>query len=405
MHSRVDWKRHPALMVWSDDWNMCAWAPDRATYEATRHLPFMRTRWSAGTLETAPEMEDFFAVLRRHTGGDGILPVFEGYYVVGNPDYDAIEANGFQSYVDVGIDAGVSPGWERGSFLDVARQGIDEGIWNPQYHHRTHHFSGAAWVRRLQAGDPTARQMFARLMYVSEEVKDRTRENDQPGPEPFTWIREGVDRFRRAFGYTPASIRNGEQDDEPVAATGIQTYVNMPDINGQHATGRRSTVADLFYIGRARDFEPFMVDDDVVSRSLADVVTEIESGRPAALSTHRRNYVSFAGDVPRNLALLDEMLATIRREIPEVSYLTSDEVRQLWETGTSVRMHGTKAVLRNWTDDEARPLAVDLPEGHRVRAIETARSLTPGDAKITDDGTRVFITPGDYRATINMEFG
>ena len=400
MRSHVDWRRHPALMVWSDDWNMCAWAPDHATYEATRHLPFMQTRWSAGTLETAAEMDTFFAVLRRHIGADGFPTVFEGYYVVGNPDYDAVAANGFRDYVDVGIEAGVSPGWERGSFLDTARKGHAEGLWYPQYHHRTHHFSGAAWVRRLQAGDPVARQMFAHRMYVSERIHERTRENDRPGPEPFAWIWEGVARFTRAFGYVPSAIRNGEQDDGPVAATGIRAYVNIPEVDGKDVTGRRSAVGGLFYIGRARDFEPFMGDDDVVTRSLAEIVAQMQSGRPAALSTHRRNYVSFAGDVPRNLALLDELLATIRRHVPDLSYVTSEEVRQLWESGISVRTYGTTAVLRNWSDDPTRPMAVALPAAYRIRAIETTRSRVPVDAEVSDDGTRVLITPGDYRATI-----
>lgn len=402
MQSRVDWLRHPAVMVWSDDWNMCAWAPDRATWEATRHLPFMQTRWSAGTLETAAEMRAFFDVLRRHTGGDGLPVVFEGYYVVGNPDYDAIEANGFDHYVDVGIDAGVSPGWERGPFLDVARDGVAEGIWSPQYHHRTHHFSGAAWVRRLKAGDPVACDMFSRRMYVSEAVKDRTRENDQPGPEPFAWIQEGVDRFRRAFGYIPASIRSGEQDDEPVAATGIRTYVNRPDVDGHAVTGQRSAVADLFLIGRALDFEPFMTDDDgVVSGSLASVIAQMRAGRPVALSTHRRNYVSFAGDVARNLALLDAMLDAIRREAPGTVYLTSDEVRQLWQTGASSRIVGTMAILRNWTEDTAQPIPVQLPEGVRVRTIEPVRRFAAGNASVLDDGSQVLIMPGDYRAMLD----
>lgn len=403
MQSRVDWLRHPAVMVWSDDWNMCAWAPDRAAWEATRHLPFMQTRWSAGTLETAPEMHAFFDVLRRHAGGDGLPVVFEGYYVVGNPDYDAIEANGFEHYVDVGIDAGVSPGWERGNFLDVARGGVAEGIWSPQYHHRTHHFSGAAWVRRLKAGDPVACDMFSRRMYVSEAVKDRTRENDQPGPEPFAWIQEGVDRFRRAFGYVPASIRSGEQDDEPVAATGIRTYVNRPDSEGRAVTGQRSAVADLFLIGRCVDFEPFMADDDgVVSRSLAGVTAQMRTGRPVALSTHRRNYVSFAGDVPGNLALLDTMLDAIRHDMPETTYLTSDEVRQLWRTGASVRIHGTTVILRNWTEESLRPLPVQLPAGAHVTTIEPVRRFAPGSAGVSDDGSHVLIMPGDYRATLAL---
>ncbi len=401
--SKVDWSRHPAVMVWTDDWNMCSWAPDRATYEATRHLPFMATPWSAGTLETAAETEALFAVIRRHRGGDGLPAVFEPYYVVGNPDYDAIAAAGFRDYLDVGIDQGVSPGWERGAFLDAARAAIAEGIWQPEYHHRTHHFSGAAWVRRLRAGDAGARDLFQRRMYVAEPVAARTRENDQPGPEPYAWIRVGAERFARAFDGPPRAIRNGEQDPGPIAAAGIRTEVNVAPTAGRDATGGRSGAGDLFLIGRCCDFEPFMAGDEaderVVTRSLGAVFTQLDAGRPAALSSHRRNYVSFAGDVPRNLALLDDLLGRLRQARPEVAFLTSDEVRRLWETGASIRPFGSSAVVRHWGPDNGRPLPVAVPAGYEVAAVE---ATTGGgfEPDVAEGGRRLLVPPGSHRVTL-----
>lgn len=396
----VDWSRHPAAMVWTDDWNMCAWAPDRAAYEATRHLPFMATPWSAGTLETAAEMAALFAVIREHGGGDGLPAVFEPYYVVGNPDYDAIAATGFREYRDIGIDQGVSPGWERGPFLEAARAAIAEGIWRPEYHHRTHHFSGAAWVRRLRAGDAVALDMFRRRMYVAEPVAARTRENDQPGPEPFAWIRVGAERFARAFGYPPSAIRNGEQDPAPIAAAGIRTEVNVAPRGGRDVTGERGPGGGLFLIGRCCDFEPFMGGDEagegVVARSLAAILSQLDSGRPAALSSHRRNYVSLAGDVPRNLALLDDLLGRLRRARPAIAYVTSDEVRQLWETGVSLRRFGSSAVVRNWASGADRPLPVAVPAGEAIAATAGAG----GEPELAEDGRLLLVPPGSHRVTL-----
>ena len=403
MESSIDWTRHPAMIVWTDDWNMCAWAPDRATWEKTRHLPFMQTRWSSGTLETAPEVEALFDVLRRHRSGDGLPVTFEAYYVVGNPDFDAIRANGFQHYVDVGIDAGVPDSWQRGPFLDKSKEGVAEGIWRPEYHFRSHHFSAENWMRRLRNNDPVAREMFELHMYVSETVPERTNENDEPFPDPFGWIRTGVERFERAFGYAPTSIRNHEQDHEPIAAAGIRTATLADKGDGFPATGTRSTKADLFHMGRCLDFEPFMSDDmdDVLSTAKSAIADRLTLNTPAILSSHRRNYASFAGDVERNLACLDALLGHLETTHPDMTYLINDEVRQLWESGVSTRHFGGNVLVRNWTDAGMRSVPLQHPAGWRATGVETLRQFGSGESpQIDAAGTQVVVPPGDYRVTM-----
>lgn len=89
-------------------------------------------------------------------------------------------------------------------------------------------------------------------------------------------------------------------------------------------------------------------------------------------------------------------------EAPDTAYLTSDDVRQLWQTGASVRVHGTTAVLRNWTEQSRHPLPIQLPRGARVTTIEPVRRCAPGNPSVSDDGSRVLITPGEYRATLEL---
>jgi hypothetical protein len=250
-----------------------------------------------------------------------------------------------------------------------------------------------------------ARSMFDRRMYVSETVPNRTKENDQPGPEPFSWIRTGVERFERAFGYRPTSIRNLEQDEDAIAAAGIRTYVNHANIGGRDALGQRSTLADLFYIGTYGNFEPFMVDDMVAVRddSLAYIDTRLGTGLPVMLSSHRRNYASFAGDVERNLACLDDLLGSVQHRYPTLCYLISDEVRQLWETGVSLRQIGSRAIARNCSKGDNHPVAVPLPAGHRVAAITALDGSGSKAAGITGDARSVLVPHGNYSITMEQE--
>jgi len=123
----------------SDDWGMCAWCPTAQVYEEIHPLEYMRTPWPSGILETPRDMDVLFALLEEFRGGGDLPCVIQPFYVVSSPDYAAIEANGFTRYADISLDAGASPGWER-------------GVWQPGYHARAHHFSPRRWIERLQTG-------------------------------------------------------------------------------------------------------------------------------------------------------------------------------------------------------------------------------------------------------------
>ena len=355
MNSAVNWHEHPAVVVWSDDWGMNAWAPTEEAYHATRHEELMRTRWSSGSLETPADLERTFHLLESHHGGDGQPIVFEPYYIVGGPDYDAIHASAFRHYVDVGLDQGVSPGWERGDIVGKAREGMERGVWAPQYHGRTHHFSHHRWLARLRDGEARARRMFDHRMYVCETVRERVPEHeDMPEPERNEWVRGSLSYFIRAFGYPPASVRNSDEAESAWAAHGIGIRVGVSSRTGEDQTGKRSPVADLWYAGAAINFEPFMTADqeDILARVRAETAAAWQANRPAFISSHRRNFTAFTDDVDNNFAVWDSYLSWLESAHPTHVFLTMPEVRQLWEHGTSSRRYGKTLIFRNWTDKE-----------------------------------------------------
>ena len=401
MSSKVDWKEHPAVVVWSDDWGMNAWAPTEEAYNATRHEELMQTRWSSGSLETPADLERTFQLLEAHRSGDGQPIVFEPYYIVGSPDYDAIRAAEYRHYVDIGLDQGVSQGWERGDIVTKAREGIERGVWAPQYHGRTHHFSHHRWLRRLREDEARAHRMFAHLMYVCETVQERVPEHeDMAEPERKEWVRGAMSYFIRAFGYPPASVRNSDEAEIAWATQGIGIRVGVSDREGEDQTGKTSPLADLWYAGRALNFEPFQTADqeDILARVQAETTAAWEANLPAFISSHRRNFTAFTDDVDNNFAVWDSYLSWLETQHPANVFLTMPEVRQLWETGASSRRYSNTIIFRNWTDKEqtmtCRAATHEVVEDVHCADNESAISVSSGGGK------HILVAPhGNYCVT------
>lgn len=396
MSSRVDWKEHPAVVVWSDDWGMNAWAPTKEAYVATKHEELMQTRWSSGSLETPEDLERTYRLLEAHRSGDGQPIVFEPYYIVGSPDYDAIRAAGFRHYVDFGLDQGVSQDWERGDIVSKAREGIERGVWAPQYHGRTHHFSHHRWLKRLREGEARAQRMFAHRMYVCETVKERLPEHEHMAePERKEWVRGALGYFIRTFGFAPTSVRNSDEAEIAWAAHGLQIRVGVADREGENQTGEHSPLCDLWYAGRAIEFEPFLTADkeDILTRVQAETVAVWQDNRPAFISSHRRNFTAFTDDVDNNFAVWDAYLSWLEAEHPTNVFLTMPEVRQLWENGVSSRRNGNMIIFRNWTKKQQ---TITCP----AEPYESIEEIT-----FADDESRLSVSSGAGKHILDVPAG
>jgi hypothetical protein len=402
MSSKVNWQEHPAVVVWSDDWGMNAWAPNREAYQATLDEELMQTRWSSGSLETPADLERTFQLLEAHRSGDGLPIVFEPYYIVGAPDYDAMHANGFRHYVDIGIDQGVSQSWERGDTIAKAREGMDRGVWAPQYHGRTHHFSHHRWLTRLREGETRALRMFAQRMYVSETVRERVPEHeDMAEPERKEWVRGALSYFIRAFGFAPESVRNSDEAEIAWATQGLRIRVGVSGRNGTNLTGESSPIADLWYAGSAINFEPFLTADqeDILARVQAETEAAWHANRPAFISSHRRNFTAFTDDVDNNFAVWDAYLTWLETSHSNNVFITMPEVHQLWESGISTRRYGNTLVFRNWTDKE-QTMTCPAGEFEVVEDIvqaddESALSVSTGAGKHI-----LAAPPGNYLVSV-----
>ena len=57
----LDWARLKAVVLESDDWGLCAWAPDREAWQALAETPAFRSRagrrYGGSTLESASDVK------------------------------------------------------------------------------------------------------------------------------------------------------------------------------------------------------------------------------------------------------------------------------------------------------------------------------------------------------------
>jgi hypothetical protein len=415
MGMSLDWRSRKTLVIESDDWGVCSWAPDRATFETVRQMEVTRDyferlkSWIAGSLETPGEMERLFVFLERYRGRDGRLANLVANYGVANPDYDRIEQSGMQQYYDLFLDEGFPRGWERGDIISKAREGISRGVWVAEYHTRLHHAQPYKWLEAVRQGSPQASALFAHSMFQCEE---RRREYEDMTPsQQVAWAVPAIRRMAKLFGRPARCGINSDaylETEKIWAAEGIQVRL---DRNSTPNAGSAEPLTEplmgsvqpdsgLTYLRRNCYLEPLGsgdLEDPRGAKAAYDAILHIwEAGEPAVCSSHRKNYVSLiAEETDNGYDQAEWLLGKLTDEHPDMYFLSSWEVAQMCRQGASAELFGDHVVVRNWTDREMR-VTQCLPENSR-----------PGDYRVLigdhvpgleyDDGNMtVFCAPGDY---------
>lgn len=406
----IDWEQFPSVIFESDDWGAC---------EVSRHeddAALLGDLWEElhgspgnvmSTLETPDELDRLYTLLESFQGIDGQHPVFTAFVATGNPDYTAIRAAEFGSYVDIGIDEGVPEGWQRGDIVGKWHEGYERGVFAPEYHSALHHTNPQAWLERLRLQGPdgdAARAAFNHACYyqgfdIPEYVGMNVRQQ-------YEWVGTGVQRFANAVGYRPnAAVCS---DAYPVTETiwslhGIRTICLKNSTNNQgervvhHAKpwnhqdsftpmGAYDQMNDVIYLGRNVFFE---------SQQVGEVVPAIRAcwarHEPAIISSHRDVYVSLDEErVENGFDKLKGLLSALTQE-ESVRFLTSAEVSDIYRRGWSLRRVGAYYVLRQYTGETQEMM---LPGSiSRISALPAGFNLS---LIRHDDRTVVNLPSGDF---------
>lgn len=309
----VDWRRRRAVVIESDDWGLCAWAPDDRAARALSDTPVWRTpagrRYGRSTLESAADVAALAEVLAAVKGADGRPAVLQANTVMAAPDFEALASNGFDAAELPLVGLPELPSrWRRPGLWDAVRAARDRGVWWPELH-GLHHLPVAAWLAALRRGDADARLAFEHQSFVCEAVQ-ASGEYDPSEPEAQrAWnLREALRRFEQAFGRPPGSIcppdyRWDESLEREAEALGLTTIQGHGEREGRFAPKLQRVVEQLrfphvhgrrFYLPPRIAFEPRGEAVPAGPAGFDHAVRAVHDawgrGQPAILSTHRASY-------------------------------------------------------------------------------------------------------------------
>lgn len=349
------WKtRRKILVVESDDWGAIR-MPSRLAWKKLLAAGIRVDRSPYDTLdclENRADLQALMNVIDSHRDAAGRPAVMTFNTVMGNPDFAAIERDGFEHF-------------HHQQFFDSYRQYLEEdlerdwcratqeGLIRPQFHGREH-LNVPLWMRDLKARRQETILAFKHSFYGLTTKTSSLRqanylaafwvESAADLESTLSRLSEGLSLFRDTFGYdsrtfVPCNYILPDQAQALLRAHGVRMLQSqrgqfVPNAQGSGGrierafTGKHSA-AGLLRAVRNVMFEPFENNSaDWVAGALKQIQQSFAFGKPAVVSSHRVNYVSGMSlkHRDRSLALLDTLLERIRRRWPDVEFLSSDQL-------------------------------------------------------------------------------
>jgi len=352
------WRSKQKIVVLeSDDWGSIR-MPSKQTYERLKAKGLTAldkgdsARYSAyDTLANQTDLEALFSVLKNHKDKMGHSAKLTAVSLVANPDFEAIKANDFQTYLYEPFTETLKK-YKRENAFDLWKQGIAEGVFIPEYHGREH-LNVPAWMRALRNNEQQALLGFEEGMWAvgrdngskvffqsayDLEIKEDLVEQHQI-------VQSGLELFEQLFGYkaqffVPPNGPVNNSLEQTAAKAGVKyvsTSKKQVEVFGDSITKKhlhylgQSTAFGQKYITRNVIFEPSVPNKDWVGHAMKDISIAFQWRKPAVISSHRVNYIGALDEKNRSNGLkqLDALLSSIIKKWPDVLFLTSVELGEL----------------------------------------------------------------------------
>ncbi|MEL6972182.1 MAG: hypothetical protein AAFZ63_27850 [Bacteroidota bacterium] len=344
----------PLLVIESDDWGSTRMPSKEAhDYLLERNIRVDKNRFTIlDTLASEEDLDLLFEVLNEVAGSNGRPAVFTPFVNVTNADFEAIIRSEFREYHYERFDHTLMK-YHGKSVFQKWKQGLENGIFIPQYHGREH-FNVPYLMTQLQAGDEVLRTAFRQSVIHAPLAGLPRGLGGSLAPTYFYHsaaeleqnlhsVRDGIEIFKDALGYQPLVFGppNGIFDlalEKALDDSGIRgIVVNRTRWEPDGAGGLKGrnflwkfgahNAHQQVYYRRNVKFEPVQP-----QYSAAAVKTNIASAfrwcKPAILSSHRINYVGTLEVAHRDKALqeLRSILKWVVKTYPEVQFIGSGEL-------------------------------------------------------------------------------
>lgn len=352
------WKTNRKIVLFeSDDWGSNRIASTE-NYRALLNMgvPVDQSAYNRyDTIERSSDLEALFDILRTVRDKNGRHAVFTAFVNPANPDFQRIKESSFENYYYETFDVTLNKYGEREKVLSLYREGIDSGIFEPQFHGREH-LAVLLWMKFLKNRNGMVRSAFDQNFYacpepsLNEFVRDFRPgfyfESNNEIPFLREVISEGMDLFESLMGYRAKVFAppNGifpSKLEKDLLETGIQAIVTTrvrrePIGNGVvkkkiYGFGKVNKLGQTYYI-RNCQFEPY--DNRSVNRCIEMMKAAFKWGKPAIICTHRVNFNGGIDETNRNKGLkeLKELLIQMLKKWPDIEFMSSGEFAKIIKT-------------------------------------------------------------------------
>lgn len=350
--------RRPLVLLQSDDWGRIG-VRDREGYEQLRSAGARlgERPYDFYTLETADDVHALRECLRRHQDSTGRPACMELNFLMGNLDFNRMQAENYTTIHVLPLTAGLPDGWSRPALFDAYRQGITEGVFQPALHGLTH-FCETPVLQALQReGDRAALlrtlwkaktpYIYWRMPWIGYEYcnPEKPRCGFLSSADQAQRIWQAATIFEKMFG------RRATSACAPGYRANVDTHASWAQA-GLHVAQKGSECARLPYMDefgllnvfRTIDFEPF--ERELAIEKYIEVAGEcFARGLPGVISMHAINFHSTLKDFRSvSLSRLDQLLFALEREFPNLLYVNDTDLYEIAMRGKYRTAHGMVSV-------------------------------------------------------------
>lgn len=352
------WRTKRKIIVFeSDDWGSIRMPSRIARDKLLVKFPNLYSKETYDLVDNLANKDDLaflFDVLYKYKDKNGNHPIFTANTIVANPDFSKIKASEYNQYYYELFTATLEKYPHHKGTFEVWKQGIDEGVFKPQYHGREH-LNVALWLKSLKENRKGVHEAFENETWMAR------LDNGQRLDIAFNYYDEtqlefivrslvdGARIFEEIFGYKSTSFiapsytwcDNIEQCLKGIGIKYIQSgfVQSYPQKiindynkkNQRHYLGQNNEIGQLYFM-RNCHFEPALMSGENILKLCENYIETIfRWNKPVIISTHRLNYIgNLEPSNQRNtLKLLDLLLSVILTKYPNVEFMSSDMLGDL----------------------------------------------------------------------------
>ncbi|RHM43000.1 hypothetical protein [Butyricimonas virosa] len=350
-------KRH-IVVIESDDWGSIR-MPSKKVYDKLLRAGIRVDKCHYCMNDSIASEDDIsllFEVLSSVKDKNDSPVVITANAVVANPDFKKIKESDFSAYFFKRIDEGMKEIKGCENVLSMWKQGQNEGYFRIQSHGREH-VNISRWMYYLRNDFPETRLAFDYGVYgISTTITNEKRksflpafdfENNQEESIANNIVADGLKNFENIFGFKSKSFIApnytwGKSLERTIANYGVK-YIQGSQISRYRNAEGENNKCRLRYIGKRNDFgqidlarnaffEPSENQDkDWIDSCLSDIAIAFRYHHPAIISAHRVNFVGTINvhNRDKNLVLLKDLLIGIKKQWPDVEFMSSDQLGDL----------------------------------------------------------------------------